>query len=473
MIKEVYKNIKGRSKKTITIIDEKRNEYEQKKMLGRGGQAPVFAVLNKKEKKSYAFKMYKANSNNSKKNEMIKAVRENIIELTNYGPFKNKHGKPSTGIISPKFFVDGGPDRFGYIMDLVDLKGYITLKKAWRPGMYPSTEVLCNIVINLAHEFESIHLGAGYCYKDINEGNIYFNTQTGDIKIIDNDNLGPSDIVTIKGTPGYIAPEIYGGAKPDQRTDQFSFAVYLLRLFVGAYPFEGKYSRDYCIKKDILDIEAAPVIYGSEACFIFHPTNKRNSIEEMGDKISQGQHSNWNNLPQEIKNLFIKTFVTNLEIDRRAERTRVDEWAKVFEKMLKNLVKCPQCHKSNFHKSKKCAECSTVLPYASTGRRAEFDIISIGDRKGKLILKVSDIKKGREISRHLSSYGDFLKLQYSKSTNKLGLRNLSAFSWKITPAGKSAFDCPPGGIVELSDGMKINFLRKIAQLNVSALVLTK
>lgn len=86
------------------------------------------------------------------------------------------------------------------------------------------------------------------CYKDVNEGNIFFNPQNGDIRIIDNDNIGYADKFTIKGTNGYMAPEVVLGDKPDTRSDMFSFAVFVYRLLVGGFPFEGPYTEQYCVK---------------------------------------------------------------------------------------------------------------------------------------------------------------------------------------------------------------------------------
>jgi tetratricopeptide (TPR) repeat protein/predicted Ser/Thr protein kinase len=44
---------------------------------------------------------------------------------------------------------------------------------------------------------------------------------------------------TLLGTPYYLAPELYGGAEADVRSDQFSFCVALFAALYGEPPFEG------------------------------------------------------------------------------------------------------------------------------------------------------------------------------------------------------------------------------------------
>jgi tetratricopeptide (TPR) repeat protein len=44
---------------------------------------------------------------------------------------------------------------------------------------------------------------------------------------------------TLLGTPYYLAPELYGGADADARSDQFSFCVALFAALYGERPFEG------------------------------------------------------------------------------------------------------------------------------------------------------------------------------------------------------------------------------------------
>ena len=57
---------------------------------------------------------------------------------------------------------------FGYIMEKVDTKIFLSIPKLWHRETYPDAEVLCKACLNIANLFRKIHL-KGWCYKDINE----------------------------------------------------------------------------------------------------------------------------------------------------------------------------------------------------------------------------------------------------------------------------------------------------------------
>ena len=78
-----------------------------------------------------------------------------------------------------------------------------------------------------------------------------------------------SDKFTIKGTSGYMAPEVVLGGSPDHKSDRFSFAVYIYRLLIGGFPFEGPYTEEYCRENDILPDDARKVIFGTDPVFVF------------------------------------------------------------------------------------------------------------------------------------------------------------------------------------------------------------
>lgn len=458
--------------------------YVLVKRIGKGGQAEVWKAQNNKTKTYYAYKEYKHNSNN---------IRANIEDLIKIGELKDKKGKLLSNIVVlPITTVDCEGDSFGYIMELVDLQDYTTLKKAWC-GKYPSCKAICCIIQNFARVFETLHLSYGMCYKDVNEGNIFFNSTTGDIKIIDNDNIGYSDKFTIKGTSGYMAPEVILGAKPDHNSDRFSFAVFVYRLLVGGFPFEGPYTENYCVKNNVLPDDARKVIFGTHALFVWHPTNKQNSIENSTNPQKKGQVEYWNKLPNLVKEMFINTFATNLSKDRRAERTIDVDWNDKFAEIEKNLVKCPSCGKITFSESGRCFECSTLLKGKgnsgnsvssknkkqnifsgySTGskvatshkHKVTFKVLSAGEAKGEMDAFVADIIPGNKISKNLPS-SNLIKILYNKNIQKMGIKNLGSSSWTIVYADKRKEECAPGQVQVLENGMMIRIIPKIAQLNV-------
>lgn len=453
--------------------------YVLVKRIGKGGQAEVWKVQNRNTKKNYAYKQYKHNTND---------IRDNIENLISIGDFKDKNGVSLSNIvILPITTVDCEGDAFGYIMELVDLQDYTTIKKAWC-GKYPSCDAICKIIQNFARFFETIHTSYGMCYKDVNEGNIFFNPHTGDIKIIDNDNIGYAHMFTIKGTSGYMAPEVVLGAKPDHNSDKFSLAVFVYRLLVGGYPFEGPYTENYCIKNDVLPDDARKVLFGTDACFVWNPNDKRNSIENVNNPQLQGQVKFWKKLPDSVKDMFISTFATNLSKDRRAERTTDTDWREKFAEIEGNLVKCPKCGKITFSESGECFECSARLAKGSgnttsngntktlkdTGNSrstptrkhfAKLRVLSMGEPKRDITVYVSDIASSSSISKNLPS-GDLFKVLYNKKIHKLGLKNMSRDSWTIVYADGRKEKCVSGQVVVLEKDMKVRIIPKIAQLNV-------
>lgn len=438
--------------------------YILKKRIGRGGQAEVWKAQNKASKTYYAYKEYKHNAYN---------IRTNIEDLIKIGRLKDKNGNVLDSVVLPITIVEGSGDALGYIMELVDLQDYTTIKKAWC-GKYPSCKAICKIVKNLSQVFETLHLSYGMCYKDVNEGNIFFNPDTGDIKIIDNDNIGYRDKFTIKGTSGYMAPEVVLGDKPDHNSDRFSFAVFVYRLLVGGFPFEGPYTENYCIRNNVLPDDARKVIYGTNALFVWHPANRQNSIEHSSSPQHKGQVEYWNRLPSEVKDLFINTFAVNLPKDRRAERATDSDWQNVFDGLEKNLAVCPFCGKITFSESGRCFECAHLLsdpvsdrrPMAQARRhKVVFKVLSAGEAKKELEAYVADEVSGAQISKHLPP-GLFSKILYNKSIHKLGIKNLSTAPWAIVCADKSKKECAPGQVQILEKGMMIRIIPKTAQLNV-------
>ena len=435
--------------------------YVLVKRIGKGGQAEVWKVQNKKSKKVYAYKQYKHNTNN---------IRANIEDLISIGDFKDKNRVSLADIVVlPITTVDCEGDAFGYIMELVDLQDYTTIKKAWC-GKYPSCDAICKIIQNFARFFETIHSSYGMCYKDVNEGNIFFNPSTGAIKIIDNDNIGYADKFTIKGTSGYMAPEVILGAKPDHNSDKFSFAVFVYRLLVGGYPFEGPYTEEYCVKNDVLPYDAKKVIFGSHAVFVWNPHDRKNSIENVNDSQIQGQVAYWKKIPDSVKYMFISTFAINLSQDRRAERTTDADWRERFSEIENNLVKCPKCGKITFSESGKCFECSAPLTRGNNGGTsrkhfATFRVLSAGEPKRDMSVYVSDIATGSSISKNLSS-GNLFKVLYNKRIQKIGLKNISSESWTIVYADGHKEKCVSGQVVVLEKDMRVRIVPKTAQLNV-------
>jgi serine/threonine-protein kinase len=82
-------------------------------------------------------------------------------------------------------------------------------------------------------------------HRDIKPANLII-TATGQVKVADFgiariDNRSLTQVDSIVGTPGYMAPEQYVGESIDHRVDIFAAGVLLYRLLSGEVPFAGSY----------------------------------------------------------------------------------------------------------------------------------------------------------------------------------------------------------------------------------------
>lgn len=463
-------------------------EYIIGPRLGQGGVAKVFRAKRRKDNKVCVFKEYVP----SPENRVVHRKIKNNIKQLMIKPLMEEDGKtPLKSFIGPmdkdsliELSASGG---FGYIMEMVDTKVFMPIPKLWHSSTHPDDKALCKACWNLAYLFRRIHLGNGWCYKDINEGNIYIDSRTGNVRIIDCDNISKPSVKCIIGTDGYMAPEVYITHMPDTYTDYFSLAVLFYRLMVGGYPLDGKKTTEYLLNNELSIQEAASTIYGSMALFAFDPNNRANTIRGLIDKqkpeMYKCQCIFWDNLPEEIRQRFIQTFSTGLLNDNRARRTSDKEWMNTFEILeSKGLLKC-KCGKyvfGNKNKTRTCPYCGKKLPKLPNSSSnptitqpntktlstvvfhakmdvAPFSLEIIAQRNVKI--------PSKKIYSKLPFDG-WMKIQYSKSKNLLSAVNNSGLTWIVKKDGISS-DCPPSSRVVLEVGMTIIIFKRQFQMKVA------
>lgn len=455
-------------------------EYAIGKELGAGGVAKVYKAHRLIDKKECVFKEYVPSP---ELRRMHNAIKRNIQNLMK-NPLTEDDGKtPLQSFIGPldKDNLIELPQSkgFGYVMELVDTKSFLPVPKLWHRDAYPDALIICKACINIAHLFRRVHF-KGWCYKDLNEDNIYINNKTGDIRIIDCDNISVQSTKTIEGTDGYMAPEVYVTSRPDTYSDYFSMAVLFYRLLVGGFPMDGKKTCQYLLNNNLSVQEAASTIYGSMAVFAFDPKDHSNEIRKLVDPLNpllyEIQTKRWDRLPSEIQQLFCQTFSNGLTNVNRNKRATDRDWMKTFETLqATGLVKC-KCGKLNFGDKKKkveCNFCKTKLPplgitppplvpeLTTVTFKAKRDIAPthieiVAKRKQKL--------QGKAIYAGLNE--GWMRIEYSKSKNMLSAVNLSNYTWTISDDGNKKA-CAPGGRVVLKKGLVITVLRRRLQLTVS------
>ncbi len=373
-----------------------------------------------------------------------------------------KMGPPNKKFLWPLELASApGVTGFGYIMPLREprFKGIVDLMKR---RIDPSFRALATAGIVLSDSYLQLH-AKGLCYRDISFGNVFFDPDTGETLICDNDNVavdGQSE-GGVLGTPRFMAPEVVRGeAKPSTQTDLFSLAVLLFYMFMVHHPLEGK--RETAIK--CLDLPAMNQLYGTNPLFIFDPNDDTN-------RPVPGHHDNviafWPIYPQSLRDLFIKAFTVGLR-DPLA-RVRESEWRAAMVQLRDSLIYCGSCGAENFYDGEALRAAGGQLPpcWACHSDLRLPPRIRIGKQ-------VVMLNHDTQLFPHHLDDGrlyDFSQpvgavTQHPKDPTIWGLKNLGSEKWVITGADGVIKDVEPGRSVTLTVGTKINFGKKEGEIRV-------
>ena len=411
--------------------------------------------------------------------KLLAVVRKNIEKLSKEHIKDYVTGKRSTQIIDPLdenslfVFEDG---TFGYAMELVDTKKFVSIK-TFRTNVQ-DVRVVCKAIKNFARAMRSVHL-SGWCYKDISSNNVYFDPQSGDVRIIDCDNVSVPKNKTVLGTPNFIAPEVYETATPDMESDFFSMALVLYTLCTGAHPLLGKKVLAYLdsVNGDLYD--RMPIVYGRDAVFVFDPVNKSNEIRRYKGRLRNyfdSEISYWETLPDSLRNAFIKTFSDGIKPENKHMRTSDSKWESIADLLIReNTIKCEHCKKYSFSDRtvdgrnivhKRCWFCDEEMPFISEPYTAVFSVkrnISNNVHEFKISRKQ---QVNRSIHPHIPelSTPGWLQVKYYEDMNILVAINNTQLTWKYRVPGHQEHLCQPGGKIALVKGTKININRDMVEM---------
>lgn len=407
--------------------------------LGEGGQGTVYRVQDKNGRVK-ALKWYSREQSTPKQRQAIEQlVRERLT------------GEEARYFVWPQDIavIEGEYQRFGYIMDEIDMRRFATLGEVMaklKPAPYLRER--CIISARLAAAFRALHL-KGYYYSDISMDNFLFDPKTGDILICDNDNVGVQELTQaqVLGTMEFMAPEvILNQKKPSKQTDLYSLAVLLFYFWIWHHPMHGLL--EYHIH--IWDLPAKRKVYGEEALFIFDTQDMRNCLPD--DPDYQSPQMMWQACPQPLRELFMRAFTVGVR--DVSSRISEGEWRGLFTVLSEHILVC-SCRAQNFWweglTNVQCWHCHKTLPMPM-----RLIILSRVDKRILFVnagLKVyrSAVEKGGsdEVIAEL--------VQNPSNPAQWGLKNMTMESWEYCLPDGTVKEVPPQRAVPLNPQLEIRF----------------
>jgi serine/threonine protein kinase len=313
---------------------------------------------------------------------------------------------------------------------------------------------------NLTNSFLKLH-AAGLCHRDINLGNVFFNPGTGDIRLGDTDNvdvnLTPG---SIKGTPGFMAPEVANGVvEPNAAGDRFSLAVLLFFIFLAGHPLKGK--RQLTLPYDATDPDQSRRLYALEPVFLFDPHDESN-------RPQPGVHDNplsfWPTYPDSLRKLFTRAFTVGL-YDPDARVTE-NEWRKEMCALRDAIFYCPSCGAENFFDLELARQKKALGPcrgcHLALGNPPRMRLRAANGSR-----LVTLCRGARLFAHHLE--GDLYNFENPLAevvTDPLGLKNLSSGKWISRGQNGSATEVKANEVLPLPADCRINFGKTVGEVRI-------
>lgn len=394
---------------TATIIKE----------LGRGGQGIVYLVEVCGEKK--ALKWYL----NAPDDKFYRNLAQNIAS-----------GAPSDAFLWPEYLTEKQQGRYGYIMKLRPQNYYEFGNFLLAKVSFKSFTAMLSAAMKICDGFMMLHR-FGYSYQDLNDGNFFIDPQTGDVLICDNDNVMPQGEKSgIMGKARYMAPEIVAGGIPDKYSDRFSLSVILFMLFYANHPFEGaKVVACPCMTEAF-----EKKFYGSEALFIYDPTDKSN-LPVRG--IHQNVIRRWPVFPQMLRDAFIEEF-SKEKLQDPCTRMIEQNWKKIISSVRDSLVVCQHCAEETFvnvsDSTDKCMNCGKDV-----------------DLSKRLVINNRSLPLTQNTYIYIDEDNTPDGVVTTDSNGFMLIKNISTETWTVeTPSGKIK-TVAPNEILPVKEGLKITF----------------
>ncbi len=409
--------------------------------LGFGGQGTVYRVSY--DGKPKALKWY--HSRIFKTQEKLERFYENVSTNVENGP-------PSPEFLWPEDVTQIKNGSFGYIMDLRPPRFHeLSRLLVGRKVRFKSYAVRIRAMLNLVSAFRILH-NEGYAYQDLNDGNFFFDPETGDCLVCDNDNaLYQGKHTGILGKQRYMAPEIVLGQKlPDKNTDRFSMSVILFMMLVAFHPLEGKYSTPPCMTR-----EYERLFYGEKPVFIFDPEDERNRPDPVLGRHAQAL---WQQLPDFIRAAFVRSFskdaMTYDPETGRYKKARIieREWLGLLSRLESSIFTCACGDEMIVDQLPAwCPSCGEEVPIWNRLHLKKYDVpLHPGVRL--LRCQVGECADRQALDTVLTVHADTEKPQMYFITNDSGT------GWKCVTTKGQNVNLPPKEKMPVRPGIKADVL---------------
>lgn len=358
-----------------------------------------------------------------------------------------RRGAPNASFLWPIDMVDvPGSSSFGYLMPLRGghYRGMRDLIAPPPARLELSLAQRASVCLQLADAFLELH-AAGFCYQDINFGNIFLDPEGTQILICDNDNVNIDGAeASIYGTRKFMAPEVVRRERlPDSRTDLFSMSVLFFYTLFGWHPLDG--AREHQVS--LMNAAAELDLYGTDPLFLFDPDRFDNGpVTGFHDPIV----ARWNALPERLRQLFMRTFGEGL--CDPAARVLETEWRAPLAMVAEGALACVACGFDHVadpaaRSPRNCKACAAPLAWPMALRLG-----------GRLIL----LEQGRDVALDGRGGGavrtaDARVEAHPDRAELLGLRNLGVSPWAVTLPGGRIQKVDPGQTVRIVQGARIAF----------------
>lgn len=400
------------------------------KLLGAGGQGEVYHVVV--EGLPLALKWYHAHYI-----EIDTGLRARLETSV-------RRGAPTENFLWPIDMVSvPGSGSFGYLMPL-RAERYTGIRDLIAPPPNRLNLTLAQrglVCLQLADSFLELH-AAGFCYQDINFGNIFLDPATASILICDNDNVNVDGAdASIYGTRKFMAPEVVRrDALPSSRTDLFSMSVLFFYAIFGWHPLDG--AREHAVS--LMNADSELRLYGTDPTFLFDPGDASNGpVAGFHDPLV----ARWNALSPTLRALFVRAFGPGLQDP--AARVMETEWRPGLSTLIDAAFACPGCGLEQVAgctaSDEDCLSCGCAMDWPMALTLAGRTILLDNGRTFAL--------DGRDRKRTIDARVEV----HPRRPDVIGLRNLTQSAWRVSMPDGSAHRAEAGQAVRIMAGARIEF----------------